>query len=1037
MLCTVSPYLLLFYNNQGDPDKRKFLRAAQREDGSEAHQPYCAKLEVPDPNHPSNRSAKAVWTFEYIERSTGGSVKWNSPVRIKHASSGKYLSVDTMSPFMGGSAGVSGVASGQVYACGLVRTANASAPAGSFGSAESLVFTIVPSDASTGSLPKGVTTLRIDHEVTHENGNKVHCYLHHSPLEKSSFPAVVSSDDDDDDEGGSKASKLTRKGERFLFTTVRYPQDVLRILPLDASQSKDVAYISSLVKPLKLYAYTMVNAIDNDSGDPAAETARFPKAASDLVDSVADVLLRVIQYNTEGSVEVILQRSTPEWQKLATFNLPAKFATFFTGDPHEIRQKISCDSKLIDAVFEVAIAAYNRFSKFGIQGKSPFAPRTAPKGMSEDEKDAFEEEDRMERTSPSFISKLAHVALQRLFKEIEPNEAYFSRRESLLRIKGSPIPEPQKWVRIISSQSEDPLGATVTLSRLLAANATIAKDIVTPPLLKGFLELIQRNGPQPRLIQLFSSVCICAGKAIPSNQEMVLRMLWLDASAKKAALINIQELGSDAAMTYGKVSGSASNIPKFNDGSAPADYLGKSEIEVNNGFLPTYVSWSGMKEWTAGNDELFYNWEGLGISGDVVKQVQKEHFIPIEWLCYVLEPERLTEPITKKKYVEYNEETATEEEQEEHERFKNHTQLADYFVAQLQLLTKMAKGRSYNVISWLTDDGKAEKPKGFSFTMLIGMASNPALPYSVRSESIYLLLALYVDRFPQLPRSGRPALPEKLWVAEDKPPPPGGRSPLRPLRKPTRPGGRDVASKERPSMATEDPNSGIPLIRKIKLEDPTALPAFSLPAGHVFSGDPDPVFGFPDDYKFYMLRRLTNDLVKDFGGRMILSNVAENTFACAALDASNMLLSFGFSATYKKLRDLLKPAATILDGRSDEETAGTYFTPAVHRWVDLGDAGYEASVRAKIAVVKLLSDVSDYRANYRLARILWDFKQLHDGASTTSGQLTAFYDDPECDEESPILQTMFDTFEELFNEPDDVSICNPPRQPCISSLAGI
>ena len=27
--------------------------------------------------------------------------------------------------------------------------------------------------------------------------------------------------------------------------------------------------------------------------------------------------------------------------------------------------------------------------------------------------------------------------------------------------------------------------------------------------------------------------------------------------------------------------------------------------------------------------------------------------------------------------------------------------------------------------------------------------------------------------------------------------------------------------------------------------------------------------------------------------------------------------------------------------------------------------------------------------------------------------------------------------EELFNEPDDVSICNPPRQPCISSPAGI
>ena len=155
---------------------------------------------------------------------------------------------------------------------------------------------------------------------------------------------------------------------------------------------------------------------------------------------------------------------------------------------------------------------------------------------------------------------------------------------------------------------------------------------------------------------------------------------------------------------------------------------------------------------------------------------------------------------------------------------------------------------------------------------------------------------------------------------------------------------------------------------------------------------------------------------------MILSNVEENTFACAALDASKMLLSFGFSANYTKLQELCRPAATILDGRSDEETLDHYFVPAVHRWQDLGSAGFAASTRAKKAVISLLSDVSDYRANYRLARILWVFKTLHDGSSTISEALTEFCNNPTGDDDSPILQLMFDEFEKLFDASDDVSL---------------
>ena len=62
-----------------DSDKRKFLKSARRGDGSPAHLPYLKKLDYPDPMHPSNSSAKGVWSTEEVNRATGADVFWESP----------------------------------------------------------------------------------------------------------------------------------------------------------------------------------------------------------------------------------------------------------------------------------------------------------------------------------------------------------------------------------------------------------------------------------------------------------------------------------------------------------------------------------------------------------------------------------------------------------------------------------------------------------------------------------------------------------------------------------------------------------------------------------------------------------------------------------------------------------------------------------------------------------------------------------------------------------------------------------------------
>ena len=121
------------------------------------------------------------------------------------------------------------------------------------------------------------------------------------------------------------------------------------------------------------------------------------------------------------------------------------------------------------------------------------------------------------------------------------------------------------------------------------------------------------------------------------------------------------------------------------------------------------------------------------------------------------------------------------------------------------MLSKMSSGRSYNVINWLT--------KTFSYTMLVSMASNPYLPYKITEGACNLVRNLYLDRFPQLPSSGRSVLPEELWIYE-------------------------VVRKDL-DLTT------MPVIREISLGEPGSLAEFKINATHQLHGDPDPFMGFP------------------------------------------------------------------------------------------------------------------------------------------------------------------------------------------------
>jgi hypothetical protein len=62
-----------------------------------AHIPYLKNVSG-EVSNPANFSAKAVWRFESLDRTSSSPVKWSVPLRLKHVASNKYLSVDSLNP---------------------------------------------------------------------------------------------------------------------------------------------------------------------------------------------------------------------------------------------------------------------------------------------------------------------------------------------------------------------------------------------------------------------------------------------------------------------------------------------------------------------------------------------------------------------------------------------------------------------------------------------------------------------------------------------------------------------------------------------------------------------------------------------------------------------------------------------------------------------------------------------------------------------------------------------------------------------------
>lgn len=396
------------------------------------------------------------------------------------------------------------------------------------------------------------------------------------------------------------------------------------------------------------------------------------------------------------------------------------------------------------------------------------------------------------------------------------------------------------------------------------------------------------------------------------------------------------------------------------------------------------------------------------------------------------------------------------------------SQLADYVVSQFQLIVGMCRNRSYNVIKKFEQE--------LSYISLISMASNSLLPNQIRGQALELISALYLDRYPQLTLCGKASLPDLIWIYDGGVEGEGECSAIfdQKLWKKKR-DFRRKSSAYKGSMGAsynmsfkgaiqgrtfERSASVLEQKRKAPTDaliaNPNALPSFRLSASHPFRTERDQVLSMSVDTKFYLLRETTNTILRD-GTSICIQERSRNMLSTAAANVAQLMMSFGFQSNIQKLRDVVVPAALMLDGSTDVKTrdnngdslrisAETVLEQAVkdnglkltdsipkeviyqaleelkvekatfpdilprgnheltkrefvenylkakldhwNRWENSGvDSQQVCHLKRKI--IHILMDVSNLRANYRVARMLHFFKthvlgedRLQDGGGT-------------------------------------------------------
>ena len=359
-------------------------------------------------------------------------------------------------------------------------------------------------------------------------------------------------------------------------------------------------------------------------------------------------------------------------------------------------QAMLVEVKVLDAVLASALAPYNRNL-----GTSPFSNNTMMAARNVQILLYYTAGKMVAKNSAAqtYIARATARAWKSpgIWYEASSRRSHSS-SEEIGVVQGEHERTLERWIDLLVYQSKDPLGSTSLLTVLLKGNT---KAFSTSASSERFLnlvkDLIKSIGPQPRLLSMVSALCTSEGLSTRTHQEACVRKLWMDPIDRYAFGVSFHEFRQDETQNGDNSRQRYSDLPKELEsklGGRNTRFVGD---EDPNTYAQVVVSWCALgstdisSKWQPNENALWYAPADLGLpvfgfhnpslectspendswpihksaAQDLSEEARAKRksamdctppkdlgslpLVPIEWLLWPLEPEKLCLEVTHKK----------------------------------------------------------------------------------------------------------------------------------------------------------------------------------------------------------------------------------------------------------------------------------------------------------------------------------------------------------------------------------------------------
>jgi hypothetical protein len=560
------------------------------------------------------------------------------------------------------------------------------------------------------------------------------------------------------------------------------------------------------------------------------------------------------------------------------------------GTPEELNQQLLRESKMIDALFLMLSA-----------------PTVA-------HLDLF----KLKKVDPQLeiIHNLVLKAIKFTFFGNSRNELYLADHCLKQWNHGTTDCSTMVYMKMLIESLQSHEEAAVVYQTLVSNNKELLETKIDENDVDIFLKLIQKRGPVAEFLQFLTAICACQGEPLVRNQELMLKVLYSASLRESKEEQNRYKLCIETIVDPRGISDSHNRMFTENImGAGKIDVQGVMGGKIlTEGFQHLLVGWYGSDDWQEDPDETaFYHCpDQIGITPiDVEKNLlpadlQNYHqkanlsetgkrfqWVRLRDVVWTLQPDVMKRKAevgggngaaTGGGWTDYQEQMEKNPKMRVH--FLRTRDMAEYYVAQIELYATMCFDRSYNCMGHLQ--------KQFSYEVLVTAVADTALPDQLRSVFAELLYVLYVDKFPQ----------ETLRV---------------------------------PNLVRPESS-----VKAMSLKDKEALPRFQYVQANraVSEGSSDIVNldGAADadreessPTKFYILQEVIAEHMQNkLKGLNVLSLKELNKLTLRMLECLEKLFFSGFYSTYGQVKTFVISAIKLLDGRSDVDDLNKLLEQGIH-----------------------------------------------------------------------------------------------------------